>query len=213
MRELSQACLNNFKDDEPLRLYLQNRCPKFGNDCAQADEIAVEIYNFLYAQVSKYKTVYGDSCHPSYFAYVMHGVMGGYTDATPDGRRAGEALSEHLGSVQGMDKKGPLAVMRSIAKLDQSLGIGGIATNYRFGKGLVSTKEGRQGIADFIRLFMANDCFEIQFNILDGEELKRAQREPDKYKTLLVRVAGYSDYFVNLSPIIQNEIMKRTEYC
>ncbi len=137
--------------------------------------------------------------------------MGEITDATPDGRRAGKALSEHLGAFTGMDRKGPVAVMRSIAKVDQRDGIGGIATNYRFAKPFITGEKGKRAVADFIRAFMAAGCFEIQFNVVDKETLLAAQAEPEKYQTLLVRVAGYSDYFVNLRENIQEEIIARTE--
>ncbi len=211
LTELAFFCNHSFDGNARLRSYLKNRCPKFGNDDRAADDIAIDVYQFIFKEVRKYSTVYGDGCYPSYFAYIMHGQMGLQTDATPDGRLRGDALSEHLGSVQGMDRKGPLAVMRSIAKLDQSLGIGGIATNFRFSCRLLSTPEGNRGVTDFVRVFMDNDCFEIQFNCVDGKALREAQKNPEQYRTLLVRVAGYSDYFVNLPPVIQNEIIARTE--
>ncbi|MEI6579929.1 MAG: glycine radical domain-containing protein, partial [Eubacteriales bacterium] len=122
------------------------------------------------------------------------------------------ALSECLGSVQGMDKNGPFGVMQSIEKIDQKYGIGGIATNFRFSKSLVSTNKGKQAVVDFIKVFMQNNCFEIQFNVVDQADLIDAQKNPEKHRTLMVRVAGYSDYFVNLDPKIQNEILKRNEH-
>lgn len=211
LRELGQMCRNNFEGSEENRSYLVNRCPKFGNDDESVDSIAVDIYNFISDELAKYKECSGGTCHPSYFAYLYHGYMGEKTDATPDGRLAGKALSEHMGAFCGMDKKGPVAVMRSISRLDQRKGIGGIATNYRFAKPFIQTEKGSRAVADFIRVFMANDCFEIQFNVIDREDLLAAQKEPEKYQTLLVRVAGYSDYFVNLPDNIQDEIIHRTE--
>lgn len=210
--ELSELCKNNFANGEELRQYLINRCPKFGNNIKESDDLAVEMYEFIRAELKKYVSSVGGTFHPSFFAWIMHGVLGSQASATPDGRKQGEALSECLGSAQGMDKNGPIAVMRSISKIEQKYGIGGIATNFRFSKNLISSPEGKKAIMDFIKVFMDNDCFEIQFNIVDQAELLDAQKNPEKHQGLMVRVAGYSDYFVNLSLVIQNEIIKRTEY-
>lgn len=211
LKELAELCESNFEGKESIRQYVLNKCPKFGNNQLEADEIGVEIYDFINNELKKYRTSLNSTIHPSYFAYVMHGAMGELTDATPDGRLAGTALSEHLGAACGMDRSGPIAVMRSIAKLDQSLGIGGIATNYRFSKKFINSEKGRKVTADFVRAFMANGCFEIQFNVVDKKDLLAAQQNPEAYQTLLVRVAGFSDYFVNLAPNVQQEIIERTE--
>ena len=110
-----------------------------------------------------------------------------------------------------MDKNGPTAVMHSIAKLDQSKGIGGSATNYRFAKNFITAPNGNAAVRDFIRTFMENDCFEIQFNVIDKKDLLEARAHPENYRTLLVRVAGYSDYFVNLAENVKDEVIARTE--
>jgi formate C-acetyltransferase len=103
-------------------------------------------------------------------------------------------------------------VVRSIAKIEQKYGIGGIATNFRFSKGFMAKEDGRRAVVDFIRYFMESDCFEVQFNVVDQDTLLDAKKSPEKYRTLMVRVAGYSDYFTNLAPEIQDEIIKRTEH-
>lgn len=211
LRQYAQLCRTDFRDAEPLRQYIRSSCPKFGNDDARADSIAADLYEFIDSEVKKYRSPLGAQAHPSYFAYVVHGQMGYITDATPDGRHAGEALSEHLGAVGGMDKNGPTAVMHSIAKLDQSKGIGGIATNYRFAKNFISAESGKTAVCHFIRAFMQSDCFEIQFNVVDKQVLMEARQHPEEYRTLLVRVAGYSDYFVNLAENVKDEIINRTE--
>lgn len=211
LHELAELCRTNFEGREPIRQYIRNRCPKFGNDDATADSIAKELYDFVDDEVTKYISPIGGQVHPSYFAYVVHGEMGAITDATPDGRLMGEALSEHLGAAVGMDRNGPTAVMASIAKLDQSKGIGGIATNYRFERNFIASPSGNEAVCDFIRCFMQSGCFEIQFNVIDGQVLLEARKNPEAYQTLLVRVAGYSDYFVNLADNIKDEIIKRTE--
>ena len=210
--ELSAACKNNFEGEERVRQYLINKCPKFGNGTDEADRFGVEIFDFIRHELEKYKISVGGTFHPSYFAWIMHGVLGSCAAATPDGRKQGEALSECLGSVQGMDKNGPIGVLRSIEKIEQKYGIGGIATNFRFSKSFIGTEKGKQAVADFIKVFMKNNCFEIQFNVVDQADLLDAQKNPEKHRTLMVRVAGYSDYFVNLDIKIQNEILKRSEH-
>jgi len=210
--QMSDLLRQDFEDNERMRQYLVQRCPKFGNDNDSADELAAEMYDFLRDEMQKYILCTGGTFHPGYFAWIKHGEMGGKTAATPDGRHQGTALSECMGAAQGLDKEGPAAVMRSIQKLDQSVGIGGIATNFRFSRGFVDGPQGRAAVRDFIRTFMDADCFEIQFNVVDQDDLKQAQLRPEDYQSLLVRVAGYSDYFVRLSPEIQNEIISRTEH-
>ncbi len=211
LRDMANLCRTNFEGAEAMRQYILNRTAKFGNNEESVDALAVEMYNFIDGEVKKYTSSIGGTTHPSYFAYVVHGQMGYITDATPDGRLAGHALSEHLGAVGGMDKNGPTAVMHSIAKLDQSKGIGGIATNYRFAKNFITVPNGNAAVCSFIRTFMENDCFEIQFNVIDKKDLLEARAHPENYRTLLVRVAGYSDYFVNLAENVKDEVIARTE--
>lgn len=210
--ELCELLKTNFEDGERLRQYLINRCPKIGNGLDEVDKFGVELYDLIRFELKKYTTSVGASFHPSYFAWIMHGVLGKIGEATPDGRKRGAALSECLGAVQGMDKNGPTGILRSIEKLDQKYGIGGIATNIRFTKKLMNSPEGRRAVKDYIKTFMARDCFEIQFNIIDQKDLIEAKSEPEKHRTLMVRVAGYSDYFANLHPSLQNEIIARTEH-
>lgn len=212
LKELAKVLAENFKNDEVLRQYLLNRCPKFGNGIDEIDEFGIDMYEFLKSELKKFKTCIDASFHSSYFAWVMHGILGNVAAATADGRKQSEALSECLGSVQGMDSNGPCGVLNSIKKIDQKSGIGGIATNFRFSKSFVNSKEGHDALKSFIKTFFKSGCFEIQFNVVDQSELVNAQKEPDKYRTLMVRVAGYSDYFVNLDPVIQNEIIKRSEH-
>ncbi|AEF80835.1 pyruvate formate lyase family protein [Leadbettera azotonutricia] len=214
LNELAGLCATNFKDEERMRLYLVNRCAKFGNDDDSADAIGKDFYDFLRTELTKYRHCLGKTAtfHPSYFAWIQHGRLGKIAAATPNGRKQGEALSENLGASQGMDRNSPLGVVRSISKLDQSYGIGGIATNFRFSQSFAASAEGKRALVEFIKYFMDQDCFEIQFNVVDQAVLLDAKANPEKYATLMVRVAGYSDYFTNLAPEIQDEIILRTEH-
>jgi formate C-acetyltransferase len=214
LNELAELCAMNFKDEERMRQYLVNRCAKFGNDDDSVDTIGKDFYDFLRSELAKYRHSVGETptFHPSYFAWIMHGVLGKQAAATPNGRRQAEALSENLGASQGMDKNSPLGVVRSISKLEQSYGIGGIATNFRFSQSFARSPEGKKALTEFIKYFMDQDCFEVQFNVVDQAVLLDARANPEKYATLMVRVAGYSDYFTNLAPEIQDEIILRTEH-
>ncbi|MFI3213761.1 MAG: pyruvate formate lyase family protein, partial [Eubacteriales bacterium] len=212
LKGIATLCHNNFAGEERWRKFLMNRCDKFGNGKEAVDALGKDLYDFLRAELEKYEISIGGKFYSSYFAWIMHGELGAQGAATPDGRKQGEALSECLGAVQGMDKEGPTGVLQSIEKIDQRYGIGGIATNFRFSKSFIGSKEGKAAIKNFIIAFMDSNCFEIQFNVVDQQDLIRAQSHPEEYQTLMVRVAGYSDYFINLTPEIQNEIIKRSEH-
>jgi len=212
--QLKDILANNFEGQERIRQYFLNRCPKFGNDDPEADEIALQLYEHIRKELAKYRSsIPNGTFHPSYFAWIMHGKLGRVAAASPDGRKQGNAMSESLGAAQGRDKNGPLAVIRSISKIDQTYGIGGIATNFRFSKAMINTPAGIEAVTNLIHTFMAEKNFECQFNVVDQDILLDAKKNPENYKGLLVRVAGYSDYFVNLDPVIQDEIISRTEHC
>lgn len=211
LKELAVQCKNNFPDQD-LRTYLMDKCPKFGNDEQSVDALGKELYDYIYSELQRMSKPGKRKIYPSYFAWKAHGIMGAATMATPDGRRAGEALSEHLGAVQGQDKKGPVAVVNSVAGLDQSVGIGGIATNFKFSRIFMDQPQSRMALKNLIRCFMELGCFEIQINVIGKEELMAAQKHPEKYRTLMVRVAGFSEYFVNLQKNVQDEVIKRTEH-
>lgn len=210
--QIAAACRENYTTTEDIRRFLRDRLPKFGNDQDAADRFGIEMFDFLRKELARYSTATGATFHPSYFAWVMHGRLGEVAGATPDGRLQGTALSEHLGAVQGNDREGPTAVMRSVAKLPAKYAIGGVATNFRFSEDFACSEKGRAAIKTLIKVCMQSGCFEVQFNVVGQQTLLDAKKNPDKHRTLLVRVAGYSDYFVNLLPVIQDEIIKRTEY-
>ena len=212
LAEFREILRSDFSGQEAFRQYLLNRCPKYGNDLDRADELAVDLYDFIRDCLKPYRNCLGGSFHPSYFAHIVHGIFGEQTAATADGRRAGEALSECIGPVQGMDRQGPTAALNSIVKLDHQYGIGGIAANFRFSKSLLASEEGKKAVAGLIREYMRRGGFQIQINVVDQKTLLDARSNPEKYRNLLVRVAGFSAYFVNLSPIVQDEIIRRTEY-
>ena len=209
--ELGEALKNDFKGFERIHAFLLNKCPKFCNDLDDADDIAADMFKYIRDELKMFNGCEPNTTfHFSCFAYLHHGRLGLEASASPDGRNQGEALSECLGPVQGMDKNGPLALVNSLSKIPQESGIGGIATNFRFSKKIM--REKHDEIKALVKDFMRRGNFEMQFNVVDQETLKDAKAHPEKYRTLMVRVAGYSDYFVMLPPEIQNEVMKRLEH-
>ena len=212
LTELRDMLRNDFEGTERMRQYLVNRCPKIGNDLPQADEFGVKVYDFIRRELKDHTTCCGATFHPSFFAWIQHGYLGRVAAASPDGRRKGTALSESLGAVQGRDVNGTAALVRSIAHIDQKYGIGGIATNLRFTKKMMSEPAGRDAVKHFIEYFMDQNCFEIQLNVVDQSVLLDAKAHPENHRDLMVRVAGYSDYFVDLIPEIQDEIIRRNEH-
>ena len=202
----------NFEGFENIRQYMRNRCPKYGNDRPDVDALAVDLYHFINENLAQYRTCLGGSYHPSYFSATMHGIFGENTAATADGRLSREALSECIGPVQGMDRNGPTAAANSIVKLEHSCGIGGIAANFRFSQSQIGNPDSKKALAGFIRTFMSQGAFEIQINVVDQKTLLDARDHPENHQSLIVRVAGYSDYFTRLTPVIQNEIIRRTEH-
>lgn len=211
LEQLRDALKDNFANQSLLRAYFLNRCPKFGNDIDKCDDIAKDLFLFIKEELDKFEVCLPNvKFFPGYFAYMNHAKYGELCAATPDGRLQGEALSECLGAVQGQDRNGVLALLYSISKIPQFYGIGGIATNVRFSKKLM--RDGFEQTKIFLREFMRRGNFEIQFNVVDKETLVDAQAHPEKYQTLMVRVAGFSDYFVNLPTTVQAEIIKRMEH-
>ncbi|NMA08463.1 MAG: hypothetical protein GX929_05050 [Clostridiales bacterium] len=212
LMELSEACRKDFAGEETLLRVLRDKSPKFGNNDDAVDAFGREMFDFIREELKRYRTAAGGTFHPSYFAWVMHGRLGEQAAATPDGRRQGTALSEHLGAVQGMDREGPTAVMRSVAKLPSMYAIGGVATNFRFSDSFVKTPQGRAALRTLVEVCMDEGLFEVQFNVASQADLLDARVHPERHRSLLVRVAGYSDYFVNLLPVIQDEIIRRTAH-
>jgi formate C-acetyltransferase len=141
----------------------------------------------------------------------VHIYFGKHVGATPDGRKASEPLSEGISPVQGADRNGPTAVIQSAAKVDHAR-TGGTLLNQKFSPQLLATEDGLNKLAYLIRTYFRLDGHHIQFNVISADTLRDAQKHPDKYSDLIVRVAGYSDYFVDLNIDLQNEIIRRTEH-
>ena len=201
----------NFEGQEPLRQRLVNRIHKYGNDDDYADEIMVEIFNACFEEIDGRPNTKGGQYRMEMLPTTCHIYFGEVTGAMPDGRKAHRPLSEGISPVQGADRHGPTAVIRSAAKMDQ-LKTGGALLNMKFSPSLVGDENGLDKWAHLIRSYFKMDGHHVQFNVVRAETLRKAQTEPESHRDLIVRVAGYSDYFCDLSVELQDEIISRTEH-
>jgi formate C-acetyltransferase len=210
MDELLRALDADFAGCEKLRLQLWNKTPKYGNDDAYADVILRAVFDAFYDEINGRPNTRGGAYRVNYLSTTCHVYFGSVTGATPDGRHAWEPLSDGISPTQGADRHGPTAVIRSAAKLDHAR-TGGTLLNQKFSPRLVAGEEGLEHLAQLVRSYFKLDGHHIQFNVVTAQTLRDAQREPEKHRDLIVRVAGYSDYFCDLTPALQGEIIARTE--
>ena len=208
LEQFRDALLANFEGFEELRRDAL-KAPKFGNDDCFADEFARDLTEWTEAACNKYKMLYSNLSHGT-LSISNNTPIGELTNATPNGRLAWTPLSDGISPTQGADKNGPTAIIKSISKMNnESMNIG-MVHNFKFLKGLLETQEGKQGLITLLRTASIMGNGEMQFSYIDNEVLKKAQAEPEKYRDLIVRVAGYSAYFVELCKEVQDEIISRT---
>lgn len=211
MEQLLRSLKDNFQGHERIRQMLWNKTPKYGNDDDYADTLLKASFDALHRAISGRKNTKGGSYAVNYLSTTCHIYFGSMVGATPDGRKAWEPVSEGVSPVQGADRHGPTAVIKSVAKMDQVLA-GGTLLNQKFSPSLLEGEEGIGNLAHLVRSYFRLDGHHIQLNVVTAETLRAAQAEPEKYRDLIVRVAGYSDYFCDLSKVLQNEIIARTEH-
>ena len=201
----------NYDGNEQLRQLLLNRTPKYGNDDDFADNLMQSIFEIYFNAVDGRRNTKGGEYHINLLPTTVHIYFGAVTGATPDGRLAGTPLSEGVSPVQGADHKGPTAVIRSVAKMDH-VRTGGTLLNQKFTPQVLNSEDGLNKLVQLIRTYFRLDGHHIQFNVVDADTLRLAQQHPEQYRSLIVRVAGYSDYFCDLSKTLQDEIIARTEH-
>jgi formate C-acetyltransferase len=211
LSDLNKALDADFAGQETLLRMLVNNTPHFGNDDDAADSLALFIQTLFCAEVEKHRDIQGAKYYVDLLPTTSHIALGRLTGATPDGRHARFWLSEGISPVQGHDKYGPTAAAKSVSKLDHAR-CNGTLFNMKFNPQCLETPEDLQKLAMLIRGYFDLGGFHIQLNIIDKATLREAQEHPEEYKNLIVRVAGYSDYFVLLSRDIQDEIISRTEH-
>ena len=209
--ELKHAMDKNFEGFDQMRAQLVYDTPKYGNDEDYADEQAIWVFEAFYDAVNGRPSPRGATYRINMLPTTCHVYFGKVTCATPDGRLDSEPLSEGISPFQGMDKKGPTAVMLSATKFDH-LRTGGTLLNQKFSPDFFNSDGAINKVVKLIRSYFRLDGHHIQFNVVSADTLKDAQKHPEKYQDLIVRVAGYSDYFNDLGVDLQNEIIRRTAH-
>ena len=210
MDRLLDTLDTNFAGHEPLRMLLQNRSPKYGNDAAEADAIAADLFEAYFEVLDGRPNTKGGHYRVNLLPTTVHVYFGQVTGALPNGRKAGEAVSEGISPTQGADTHGPTAVIRSAARIDH-VRTGGTLLNLKFSPPIL-TGEGLDRLVALIRTYFKLGGHHVQFNVIDAATLRDAQLDPEKHRSLIVRVAGYSDYFVDVGRGLQDEIISRTEH-
>ncbi|MDP6051009.1 MAG: pyruvate formate lyase family protein [Candidatus Latescibacteria bacterium] len=209
--EFKELLRTDYEGHEPLRQRILNRLPNYGNDNDEVDALAAEWAEFL--EDTTESNIVG--LHPyvsGFFCWVMHERFGSDTGATPDGRKAGFPLADGAGAAQGREKAGPTSSVLSTTKWNHKRALGGLVHNVKFSKAALRTDEDLNALRSLIQIYLRRGGFEIQVNVVNADILRDAQTHPERYADLLVRVAGYSDYFVHLDPNMQAEVIERTEH-
>ncbi len=210
MDDLLRALRDDFHNAEGLRLRLWNKTPKYGNDNDYADDILKSVFSAFYDEINGRPNTKGGFYRVNYLSTTCHVYFGSVTGATPDGRKAWDALSDGISPAQGADRLGPTAVLQSAAKMDHAR-TGGTLLNQKFTPSLVQGQNGVDHLAHLVRTYFKLGGHHIQFNVVDAATLREAQLHPEQHRDLIVRVAGYSDYFCDLTKALQDEIIARTE--
>lgn len=212
-RELHEALTDNFKNAELLRLRLLNKAPKYGNDVEWVDAIAFDWAKRFAGRLAKYTNARGGPYQMGLYTVSAHVPMGQNVGATPDGRKAREPLADGgMSPVYGRDSHGPTAVLKSVARVKSEYGSNGTLLNMKFLPSLFKTEIGVQKFVRLIRAFIRLKIIHVQFNVVNRADLLAAQKHPELYRSLTIRVAGYTAYFTELAPDLQREIIERTEY-
>jgi len=199
------------RENDRVRRTLLNKTPKYGNDDDYADGVMVALFEAYFDAIDGRKNTKGGTYHVNLLPTTVHVYFGSVVGATPDGRKAGQPLSEGISPVQGADRHGPTAVIKSVAKMDH-VRTGGTLLNQKFTPQLLRDDGTLDKFVQLIRTYFKLDGHHIQFNVVDGATLRAAQENPEQYRNLIVRVAGYSDYFCDLGTVLQDEIIARTEH-
>jgi formate C-acetyltransferase len=211
MEALLQALRCNFEGHERMRQMLLNKTPRYGNDDDYADSVMVDLFNVYFNTIDGRKNTKGGTYHINLLPTTVHVYFGSVVGASADGRRAWQPLSEGVSPVQGADRHGPTAVLKSVSKMDH-VRTGGTLLNQKFTPQLLSDDESLDKLVRLIRSYFRLGGHHVQFNVVDAATLRSAQQSPEQYRDLIVRVAGYSDYFCDLGKTLQDEIIARTEH-
>ena len=211
--EFNQILLNNFEGEERLRTMILNKIPKYGNDNPEVDHYANDMLHAYKEEMEKYRDSRGGTYENSVLSSSFNVLQGKEIGATPDGRLKGEAVSDNASPMVGRDITSPTATIKSVASIDQdTCANNGTLFNIKFSPTVTKGEQGREVLENTIKAYFAMDGEHIQINVVDADTLRAAQETPDNYRNLMVRVAGYSAYFVELDRDVQNNIIGRTEH-
>jgi pyruvate formate-lyase/glycerol dehydratase family glycyl radical enzyme len=211
MKGFLEALNADFNNYEEFRHKLLENTPKYGNDEDYADDITRQVFELYFYAVDGKPTARGGHHRVNLLPTTCHVYFGSVIGAMPDGRKAGKPLSEGISPVQGADRKGPTAVIKSASKIDH-IRTGGTLLNQKFTPSFLNSEKGIENVMHLIRSYFKLDGHHIQFNVVSADTLRKAKKNPENYRDLIVRVAGYSDYFVDLTEELQDEIIERTEH-
>lgn len=209
---LAEILRHDFQNAEDIREEFVNKYPKYGNDNDEADHMIRELSERFCKQITDYTNPRGGKYQAGFYTVEGHSMLGKLTGALPDGHRRGVALANGFSPVQGVDIHGPTAVIKSITKVDHRMFSNGMVLDLKFHPAFFNSSKNREAFKSLIETYFKLGGMEIQFNVVSREILLEAQKSPEKYRDLIVRVSGFSAYFVELDPILQNEIIARTEY-
>jgi len=211
--ELINALDTNFNDYESIRLMLDHGTPCYGNDIDETDMIANKVFYELTKKIFELNNPDEEDKYVStFFSYFSHVLSGEVTKATPNGRPAGQSLSDSMAPTQGKDINGPTKMLNSALKIDPSYVTGGYALNLKVNPSLTKTEQGTAALKGLIKAYISGKGPQIQVNFIDAAALREAQINPEKHRNIVVRIGGYCEYFTNLDMTLQNEIIERTEH-
>ncbi|NTW72020.1 MAG: hypothetical protein HGA49_07260, partial [Eubacteriaceae bacterium] len=209
-KELHDAMMANWEGYEIMQQDIMNSVPRYGNDDPYADDLtswAMDAFSNRVNESTGPRGTYRAGLYP----VSVHIVFGKWTFATPDGRRTGDPLADGISPMQGVDKKGPSAVLNSVARINHVNNANGTLLNMKFHPKAVAGEEGTEKLRHLVETFFENDGMHLQYNVVGADTLRAAQQEPEKYKDLVIRIAGFSAYFVELYKELQDDLIKRTE--
>ncbi|MFX1451597.1 MAG: pyruvate formate lyase family protein [Promethearchaeota archaeon] len=213
MEEFIKILNKNYEGNELFQIKLKNKLPKFGNDDDYVDEIAKDIVNIFCDEVMSHPCIRNSGIfRPGFFSYGMYIVDGYFLGATPDGRSAGEPVSNSLSPSNNTERKGPTAVFKSLAKIDTTKISNGLALNMRLLPMLIQKPEDREKFADLLLTYLKIGGQQVQFNVVNQEDLIDAQIHPENHRDLVVRVSGYNAYFIDLGKPVQDDIIDRYQF-
>lgn len=213
MDKLLQALEDDFEGHEKLHQLIMNRVPKYGNDEDLPDMYARQVAEIFCQEVAKHRNPRGGVYLPGFLSMTNHQGFGKLVGALPSGRKAFETFANGISPYNGWDSKGPTAALKSAAKLNYFLATNGVAYNLKFNPGYLKGDEGTRNLSSLIRGYFSLGGMHVQLNVVDKQTLLDAQENPQKHPGLMVRVAGYSAYFADLTREVQDEVISRTEHC